>query len=147
MRPLGYSAALFRWWKEKAGSTLHTTIRHGKKDSQRQTLIYSWPSIKVRSCVWHATFNALTLEKHALIGAIGVASFEADSCEEEPLSVLGMFVVRPEYRGKSVGSALFQMALKQCRPNIFLFSGKRFAKKIIFSPRQFVACFAVRSCS
>lgn len=36
-----------------------------------------------------------------------------------------MFVVRPEYRGKAVGSALFQRALEQCMPNIFLFSGKR----------------------
>ncbi|KAH7705664.1 Protein NAPE-2 a, partial [Aphelenchoides avenae] len=74
-------------------------------------------------------FVAVDKENHTLVGAIGVASFENVRPEEDPLSVLGMFVVRPEYRGKAVGSALFQRALEQCMPNIFLFSAKTMTQK------------------
>lgn len=57
------------------------------------------------------------------MGAVSVGTYDGASAEHEPLSMYGMFVVRPEFRGCGIGLKLFDEALKLGAENKFLFAG------------------------
>lgn len=48
----------------------------------------------------------------------------------EPLSAIGMYVVKKEFQGKGIGSKLFDEAIKICAPRKFLYGGDLILEKM-----------------
>ncbi|KAH7729093.1 Protein T24A6.20 [Aphelenchoides avenae] len=72
---------------------------------------------------------AIHKETGRLMGAVSVGTYDAASAKDEPLSVYGMFVVLPEFRGQGIGLKLFDEAMKLGVENKFLFAAQAMSEK------------------
>ncbi|KAI1696652.1 acetyltransferase (GNAT) family domain-containing protein [Ditylenchus destructor] len=83
-------------------------------------------------------YLAVAKESSQVVGVVTRSDF--DIADSTKLSFIGMFYVRPEYRGKYVGKALFEAAIEDCSESVSLY-GEKFWKvncptqKIVRNPK------------
>jgi len=91
----------------------HAFVKEGWVNSihDYKALIKGFPNEKFVFSV------AIDSETRNFVGCVGVGTY----VKPEPLSAIGMYLVKDEFQGKGIGTKLFDAAIKECAPKKFLY--------------------------
>uniref|UniRef100_A0A915E4T5 N-acetyltransferase domain-containing protein n=1 Tax=Ditylenchus dipsaci TaxID=166011 RepID=A0A915E4T5_9BILA len=72
-------------------------------------------------------YMAIENSSGKVLGTITRANYKTNGLE--PISTIGLFYIRPEYRGNAIGSTLWTAAMEHCVDNKFLFGAEKMWRK------------------